>query len=193
MTITTFRKMAFRRWFVMALIFMMIPAFSIAAYAETGVNVAAHTQDEIRNYINQNGPKYVATSFAKEPDKTDDGYHMGDQGALSTETMQDGLKMLNEANIKDSVLKLRSIEALKDMADGQATKIYMPTDMTDLIGTLGVAGEALGIGDKTPIHSSPKPKAPHPADPCINKDTSPGGREAARTSANIIRDVSKHQ
>ena len=105
----------------------------------------------------------------------------------------DGLKMLNEANIKDSVLKLRSIEALKDMADGQATKIYMPTDMTDLIGTLGVAGEALGIGDKTPIHSSPKPKAPHPADPCINKDTSPGGREAARTSANIIRDVSKHQ
>ena len=53
-------------------------------------------------------------------------------------------KMLNEADIQDAVLKLRGIEALKDMADGRATKIYMPTDLSDLITSLGVAGEALG-------------------------------------------------
>lgn len=110
---------------------------------------------------------------------------------LVSKAKADGLKMLNEANIQDSVLKLRSIEALKDVADGQATKIYMPTDMTDLIGTLGVAGEALGIGDKTPIHSSTRFKKPSPADPCINKNTSHGGREASRTSEKIIRDLKK--
>lgn len=111
---------------------------------------------------------------------------------LVSKAKADGLKMLNEAHIADSVLKLRGIEALKDVADGQATKIYMPTDMTELIGTLGVAGEALGIGDKTPIQKKVRPKKAMPHDPCINKDTSTEGRKAARTTERIMRNV-EHQ
>lgn len=110
---------------------------------------------------------------------------------LVSQAKADGLKMLNEANIQENVLKLRGIEALKDMADGQATKIYMPTDMTDIIGTLGVAGEALGVGDHTPIKRRPQPKKPLPSDPCIHKNTSQGGREAARTTEKIFQDVKK--
>ena len=57
----------------------------------------------------------------------------------------EGLRMLNEASPNEGVLKLKGIEALKDISDGQATKIYMPTDIMDSVASLGVAGEALGI------------------------------------------------
>ena len=71
----------------------------------------------------------------------------------------EGLRMLNEASPNEGVLKLKGIEALKDISDGQATKIYMPTDIMDSVASLGVAGEALGIGDKTPINPyQKKPK-----------------------------------
>ncbi|MGI6556023.1 MAG: SPFH domain-containing protein [Pseudoramibacter sp.] len=108
---------------------------------------------------------------------------------LVSKAKADGIKMLNEAEIQDSVLKLRGIEALKDMADGRATKIYMPTDMSDFIASLGVAGEALGVGDHTPIDKTPKAQKAPAADPCVTNETSRGGWEAADTSAQINRDV----
>ena len=52
----------------------------------------------------------------------------------------EGLKMLNEASPNGNVLKLKGIEALKEISDGQATKIYMPTDIMDSVASLGVAG-----------------------------------------------------
>lgn len=63
----------------------------------------------------------------------------------------EGLKLLNDANPNGNVLKLKGIDALKQVSNGQATKIYMPTDIMNSVATLGVTGEALGIGDKTPI------------------------------------------
>ena len=108
---------------------------------------------------------------------------------LVSKAKADGIKMLNEADIQDAVLKLRGIEALKDMADGRATKIYMPTDLSDLIASLGVAGEALGVGDHTPIDKRPKMQKAPAADPCVTSETGRGGREAAETSARINRDV----
>lgn len=62
-----------------------------------------------------------------------------------------GIKMLREANINDSVLKYKGLDALKSVANGKATKIYMPSDITQLVSTLGVVGESLGIGDATPV------------------------------------------
>lgn len=56
-----------------------------------------------------------------------------------------GLELLKQANIDDKVLKLKGLEALKDVADGNATKIFMPTDISKLISTLGVTSEALNI------------------------------------------------
>ena len=44
----------------------------------------------------------------------------------------DGLKLLNEAGATKEVLALKSFEALRDMADGKATKIIVPSDLQDL-------------------------------------------------------------
>ena len=63
----------------------------------------------------------------------------------------EGLKLLNDANPNGNALKLKGIDALKQVSNGQATKIYVPTDIMNSVATLGVTGEALGIVDKTPI------------------------------------------
>jgi len=103
----------------------------------------------------------------------------------------EGLKMLKDANISDSVLKLKGLEALKDVSDGRATKIYMPSDLTNVVSTLGVIGESLGIGDATSIDTSPASATSAPADPCIDEDTGSGGIDAAMTSAKLHDDIRK--
>ena len=81
----------------------------------------------------------------------------------------DGLKALKEAKIDDAVLKLKGIEALKDVSDGRATKIYMPTDLSGVISSLGLLSEGIGIGDATPIDRSPRPMQAPAADPCCDE------------------------
>ena len=44
------------------------------------------------------------------------------------------LSKLKEAGADESVLTLKSLEALKDMADGKATKIIVPSDLQGLAG-----------------------------------------------------------
>ena len=77
-----------------------------------------------------------------------------------------GIRMLREAGIDESVLRLKSIEALKDVADGNATKIFMPADISSIVSTAGIIGETLGIGKE----AAPKAKAEEPAaeDPCCD-------------------------
>ena len=48
----------------------------------------------------------------------------------------DGLKMLKEAGMDDKVLKLRSLEAFEQAADGKATKIIIPSDIQNLAGVV---------------------------------------------------------
>ena len=45
-----------------------------------------------------------------------------------------GIKMLKEAGADDSVIKLRSLEAFEAVADGQATKIIIPSDIQNIAG-----------------------------------------------------------
>ena len=71
--------------------------------------------------------------------------------ALVYQAEADGLKALKDANVDESVLKLKGLEALKNVSDGRATKIYMPTDLTGVISSLGLVSEATGLGDATPI------------------------------------------
>ena len=61
---------------------------------------------------------------------------------LVYEAEADGLRKLSEAGIDDNVLRLKSIEAMKDVADGRATKIFIPNTIADGIGPAGVLGEA---------------------------------------------------
>lgn len=51
------------------------------------------------------------------------------------------IKMLNEANANDAVLKLKAMEAFAKAADGQATKIIIPSEIQS------VAGLAKGIAE----------------------------------------------
>ena len=52
------------------------------------------------------------------------------------EATAEGLKLLKDAKMDDAVLKLKSYEALVDVANGQATKIIVPSDLQN-IATIG--------------------------------------------------------
>ena len=57
----------------------------------------------------------------------------------------DGIKMINEANPGEGVIALKSLEALEKVADGQATKIIIPSEIQNVAGLVasikGVAEE----------------------------------------------------
>lgn len=55
----------------------------------------------------------------------------------------DAIKLLNEANANEAVLKLKALEAFQKAADGQATKIIIPSEIQ------GIAGLAEGIIETT--------------------------------------------
>lgn len=44
----------------------------------------------------------------------------------------DSLTMISNANISDAALKLKAFEALKDVANGNATKLIVPSELQDL-------------------------------------------------------------
>ena len=50
------------------------------------------------------------------------------------QALADSLEMLNEKAPNDSVLRLKAIEAMQKVADGQATKIIIPSEMQGLVG-----------------------------------------------------------
>ena len=50
------------------------------------------------------------------------------------QALADSLAMLNEKAPSDAVLKLKSIEAMQKVADGQATKIIIPSELQGLVG-----------------------------------------------------------
>ena len=49
----------------------------------------------------------------------------------------DALKLLNEAHPNDQVIKLKALEAMQKVADGQATKLIIPSDMQGLAALAG--------------------------------------------------------
>lgn len=87
---------------------------------------------------------------------------------LVAQAKADGLAMLRDVKITDPVLKYKSIEALKDMAEGQATKIYMPAELSSLVSGLGVVGEALADAGK------PAPATPQQAP--VSKEVPPANK-----------------
>ena len=57
------------------------------------------------------------------------------QAILSVQqALADSIAMLNEKAPNDSVLRLKAIEAMQKVADGQATKIIIPSEMQGLVG-----------------------------------------------------------
>ena len=60
------------------------------------------------------------------------------------QALADSLEMLNEKAPDDSVLKLKAIEAMQKVADGQATKIIIPSQMQGMVGLANGIVEGLG-------------------------------------------------
>lgn len=55
----------------------------------------------------------------------------------------DGLRFIREAGADDSVLKLKSLETFEKVADGQSTKIIIPSEIQNMAGVLASAKELL--------------------------------------------------
>ena len=60
--------------------------------------------------------------------------------------LADSLELLNNAAPNDQVIKLKAIEAMQKMADGQATKIIIPSEMQGLVGL--ASGLVEGVKEK---------------------------------------------
>ena len=60
--------------------------------------------------------------------------------------LADSLEMLNKAAPNDQVIKLKAIEAMQKMADGQATKIIIPSEIQGLVGL--ASGLVEGVKEK---------------------------------------------
>lgn len=58
----------------------------------------------------------------------------------------DGIKMIKSAGADESVIKLRSLEALEKAADGKATKLIVPADFQNLAGIVSAVSEAFSTG-----------------------------------------------
>ena len=50
------------------------------------------------------------------------------------QAMADSLKLLNESNPSDAVIRLKALEAFSEAANGQATKIIIPSEIQGLAG-----------------------------------------------------------
>lgn len=55
----------------------------------------------------------------------------------------DGIRMLKEAGIDEYILQLKSIEAMKDVANGNATKLIIPSDLTNIGTTFATIKETM--------------------------------------------------
>ena len=64
------------------------------------------------------------------------------------EATAQGLKLLKDAKMDESVLKLKSYEAMVNVANGNATKIIVPSDLQGLVTAGTVLKETLGKDEK---------------------------------------------
>ena len=66
------------------------------------------------------------------------------QALLAVQRAQaESIRLINEANPSGQYLKLKQYEAAAQMANGQATKIVVPTDIANLAGTVGALTEVV--------------------------------------------------
>ena len=62
---------------------------------------------------------------------------------LVQQALADSIKLLNEAAPSQSVLTLKSFEALEKVADGKATKLIIPSEIQSLAGLAASLKEAV--------------------------------------------------
>ena len=102
------------------------------------------------------------------------------------------LKRLSESGVTPEVIRLKSFEALKDVADGQATKIFVPNDLANGLVQYGMMGDMFGTVKDT--KGVPRSQFRHDAvragataqvldDDCLKPGVTEETRRAAATTA----------
>ncbi len=86
---------------------------------------------------------------------------------LQKQAEADGLRALMEARPTPAVLELKRYEAMTKVADGQASKVIIPTDVVSAVSRNVLFSETTGLGDATPAGSHAP--APAPEDPCCER------------------------
>ncbi len=67
-----------------------------------------------------------------------------------SEAIRNVFGAITDAGTDDRVIAIKYLEALQGIADGRATKIFVPADMSATLGTLGGIAEMLRDGDFPP-------------------------------------------
>ena len=62
---------------------------------------------------------------------------------LEAQAKADAIRLINDANPSKQYLTLQSYEALEKVANGQATKLIVPSDIQDVAGTLAALSETI--------------------------------------------------
>lgn len=83
-----------------------------------------------------------------------------------------GIEMLKNAAMDESVLALKKLDALKAVADGNATKIVVPTDLAAAASDLTFKTEMLGFGNNSSVSTKPVAKPTKKDDECCDKPSS---------------------
>ncbi len=70
-----------------------------------------------------------------------------------------------DSHPNDKLVQLKSLEALKDIADGDANKVFIPFDATSALGGLGAIKEVLSPDKKEKVQQAQAKKPNQPAAP----------------------------
>lgn len=81
----------------------------------------------------------------------------------------EGIRLINEAKPSSAYLQLEQFKTAEKMADGQATKIVVPTDLANLSSIASVVTDIAKTPTPTPKRVSTKPKTQAPT-PNITED-----------------------
>ncbi len=86
---------------------------------------------------------------------------------LHRQAEADGLKALMDVNPSGAVLELKRYEALMKVADGQASKVIIPTDVVNSVKNDVLFSETTGLGSATP--QGKHPEVPEKEDECCKR------------------------
>lgn len=123
---------------------------------------------------------------------------------LVYEAEAEGLRRLSESGVNENILRLKSIEVMKDVADGRATKIFIPNNLADGIGPAAIAGEAFWGATKEPkkefsnaeaerIRKERCVKKTVSEDACMKAPRTKVSMQSAMTNAGMVHDMHKDE
>ena len=81
-----------------------------------------------------------------------------------------GLEMLAQANMNENVISLKKLDALKELANGNSTKMIIPTDVLTATSGTFLQGEMFGEGFRDQAKPAPKAKKEAHVDECCDDE-----------------------